>query len=56
VLAPPTDDTQIDRLAAEVLSFATDSGVQGGFHRWYGDRAGDARGMVQSSQWLIWWD
>lgn len=56
VLAPPADGTQIDRLAAEVFSFATDTGVQGGFHRRYGDRAGDARSMVQSSQWLIWWD
>lgn len=56
VLAPPTDDTQIDRLATEVFSFATDTGIQGGFHREHIDQQCDARTMVQSREWFIWWD
>ena len=56
VLAPPTEATQIDRLATEVFSFASDTGIQSGFHPGHLDRQCDARSMVQSREWLIWWD
>lgn len=56
VLAPPTERTQIDRLASEVFSFAVDTALQGGFHHRTMDREVGARDMVQRSEWLIWWD
>lgn len=55
-LAPPTDHTEIDRLAAEAFCFATDTATQGGFHRTHATPYGNAREMVQSREWLIWWD
>lgn len=56
VLAPPTTEGQIDRLAAEVFAFAADTAVQGGLHSVYGEPSLAVRELVQSKQWLIWWD
>lgn len=56
VLAPPTDQTQIERLASEVFSFATDSAGQGGFHHAYGGPSVSEQELVRSREWLIWWD
>ncbi len=55
VLAPPTDDLTIDRLAAEIYSFAQDSAIQGGFYTAPDTRVTE-RQLAQSHSWLIWWD
>lgn len=56
VLAPPTDPLEIERLSAEVFSFANDSALQGGFHVHDRKRSVPVQEMVRSREWLIWWD
>ncbi|MDH6284280.1 DUF4253 domain-containing protein [Prescottella agglutinans] len=56
VLAPPTKVAEVERLATEVVSFATDSAIQGGFYVKSRDQRVTAQNMVQSSNWIIWWD
>lgn len=55
VLAPPTQDVDVERLAAEVVSFAEDSAAQGGLHISYGDHTSPQE-FARSREWLIWWD
>lgn len=55
VLAPPNQEAEIERLAAEVVSFAEDSAAQGGLHICYGDHASPQE-FARSREWLIWWD
>ncbi len=57
VTAPPTDDAEIDLLAAEVFCLATDSGLQEGFYLNHGYQSPvNAQQLVRSRQWHIWWD
>lgn len=56
VIAPPTDDAEVDRLAAEIVYFAMDSAIQGGFHIPGEDGNVRAQQMVRSREWQIWWD
>lgn len=55
VLAPPTQEFEVERLATEVVSFAEDSAAQGGIHIWFGDNV-TPQEVARSREWLIWWD
>lgn len=55
VLAPPTQEAEIERLAAEAVSFAGDSAAQGGLHIYYGEDVSPQE-FARSREWLIWWD
>lgn len=58
VIAPPTDPTQVERLAAEIFCFAVDSAIQGGFYLRTpdGPARASAQELARSHEWLIWWD
>ncbi|MDR0592544.1 MAG: DUF4253 domain-containing protein [Bifidobacteriaceae bacterium] len=56
VLSPPVDAMDVDRLAGEVITFAEDSAAQGGFYVRHPDHRAGVRELVQSREWLIWWD
>lgn len=55
-VAPPQNEVDILRLAAEVVVFADDSAMQGGFHHREGGEGVSAEAMVRSREWAIWWD
>jgi len=51
VIAPPSSETDMRRLATEVIAFALDTASQGGF-----GGTGRAEEMVGTRSWSIWWD
>lgn len=56
VVSPPSDLVDIERLSAEVFTFANDSALQGRFHIDDRRHAVPVQEMVRSREWLIWWD
>lgn len=56
VIAPPTGEAEVERLATEVVCFAMDSAYQGGFHVLGEDNNVRPQELVRSREWQIWWD